>query len=514
MTEKFLGFEINHNSLELLGPDGPVDMEPQVFQLLQLLLQHRDRVVSKDELVEQIWDGRFVSDATVTSRINLLRRALGDSGAEQKAIRTYPKRGYRFVADVDESQPPAPRTGAIAPTPATLARPDANAPGVVVLPFQDFASSGEADFLSESLTEEITIALSRCSDLTVYANDTARIIDSETSLVSEIGTRLSAKYVVQGSVMRQGTRLRVTARVLDAELGKHLWAERFDASAEELFDLQDQVTREIAAVLPTRIHIDTINKSSGARHEDLSSHQQYLKITWPLRMGETAVSVINDIEKLIERDENFALAHAHLAVLLGYSGFETGHGDVHLQRVLHHARRALALVDNDERVVTKAALALAFASDSSGALNFSEMALRLNPNCVKALHIRGNVLSTVGQHEAAIEHQHRAMRLDPLFPSYYREGLIESLFLVGSYDEAIAEYYRWDHPSDHTSAYMAACYALTGHPDETREHAAQFLKSREPGFTMSGFMATMDRYFRRPEDRAQWVKGFEAAGLL
>ncbi|MGI9369410.1 MAG: winged helix-turn-helix domain-containing tetratricopeptide repeat protein [Ruegeria sp.] len=443
-----------------------------------------------------------------------MRRALNDSGAEQRAIRTYPKRGYRFVAEVEEGTAPRITARIDGMHGGTRAKPDTHAPGVVVLPFQDYAPPGEKDFLAESLTEEITIALSRCSDLTVFANDTARKIDDETSLVSEIGTRLSAKYVVQGSAMKQGTRLRVTARVLDAELGKHLWADRFEASAEDLFDLQDQVTREIAAVLPTRIHIDTINKSRGAHPEDLSSYQKYLKIIWPLRMGETAVSVADDMEKLIERDENFALAHAHLAVLLGYSAFETGHGDVHLQRVLHHARRALALVNQDERVLTKAALALAFAGDSDGALNFSEMALRLNPNYVKALHIRGNILCAVGQHELAVEHQHRAMRLDPLFPSYYREGLIESLYLLGSYQEAIAEYHRWDHPSEHTTAYLAACYAMTGHPDQARDHAATFLSLRPPDFKMLGFMATMNRYFRRDEDREHWAKGFQAAGLL
>ncbi len=511
MGIRFLDYEVDHDRLELRGPSGTIPMEPQVFQLLVLLIDNRDRVVSKDELIEHIWDGRIVSDAAVTSRINLVRKAIGDSGSAQSVIRTHPKRGYRFIADVEEADLGRPNTD---PGSGDWLRPDPSAPSVVVLPFRDLAPPQDRDFLAEGLTEEISVALSRSSDVTVIANRSAMAVEDIAPLVSDVGRTLNAKYVVQGSVQRAGGQVRVTAKVIDSEIGKHLWADLFEGAMNDIFDIQDRVAGSIAAVLPSRIQGTVFRENRSLRKQSLSAYEAFLKATWTLRETGDVFRAIDDLAELLKSHEKYALAHAQLAVLLGFSVFVAGRDDPQVRtRSVAHARQALALDSSDERVLAKSALAFLNTGDFKRALHYSERALALNPHSVEAIHFRACVLYGTGEAEAALDHNHAAMQLDPLFPSHYAESVIESNYLLGRYDTAIEVFENWDRPHQHMALTMAACHAMRGDMDRARRFAQDFRQSMPAGFRLAEFFAAMMRYLEREQDRTHWREGFVRSGL-
>src|SRR5215472_2559553 len=224
----------------------PVALEPQVFDLLIYLVRNRDRVVSKDDLINNVWGGRIVSDSALTSRINAARRAVNDSGAEQRIIRTVQRRGIRFIGEVSEDTEPA--SGIVAALVA-LEVPRAPRLSIVVLPFVNLSDDPEQQYFADGVTGDLMTDLSRIPDMLVISRNTAFTYRDKPVDTRQIGRELGVRYVLEGEVQRSGSRVRVTAQLIDAETDVHLWAERFDGDAGDLFTLQDEITNRIAVAL-------------------------------------------------------------------------------------------------------------------------------------------------------------------------------------------------------------------------------------------------------------------------
>lgn len=515
MTYNFGAYELDREQFELRKNGIPVAVEPQVLTLLLLLVENAHRVVTRDEIIQTVWNGRFISEAAVASRISQARSALGDDGKTQLFIKTIHRKGLRFVADLGK--------GGIEPefqknvdlTTGVWTKPAEDAPRLVVIPFRDFTTEPASDFFAETLTEEITTALSRCSDITVIAKTSAFAIGGKDVQLKQISERLGLTYAVEGSVQRSTETIRVNYRIIDLQSGKYLWTDRFEGSAVTSFEIQDSVARSIAAALPTRIHGEIASRNTSTKPNTLSLFQEYLQLVWPLRQGKTAAEVAAELVKLIEKHGDFALAHAHLSVLLGYTGFEDArHDEEIISNTAKHALHAISLSNDDERVVAKAALGLALSGDCRRALQFSRTALEINPNSAEAIHTRGLIQCAAGEHETALDFHRTAMRLDPLCPSFYLEGVIEASFLLGRYEDAIAAYELWDKPSLHVLAYMAACYALSGDEANANQHVTQFNRLRPETFDFQNFLSVVDRFFQKEQDRVHWKTGFLEAGLL
>ncbi|WP_434053816.1 MAG: winged helix-turn-helix domain-containing protein [Roseibium sp.] len=515
MTYKFGAYELDREQFELRKNGAPVAVEPQVLTLLLLLVENAHRVVTRDEIIQTVWNGRFISEAAVASRISQARSTLGDDGKKQLFIKTIHRRGLRFVADLAEGSIEPEFQKNIDLATGLWAKPAQDAPRLVVIPFRDFTTEPASDFFAETLTEEITTALSRCSDITVIAKTSAFAIGGTDVQLEEISERLGLKYAVEGSVQKSTETIRVNYRIIDLRSGEYLWTDRFEGSALTSFEIQDSVARSIAAALPTRIHGEIASRNTDATSTKLNLFQNYLRLVWPLRQGKTAANVAIDLEKLIEKHGDFALAHAHLSVLLGYAGFEDArHDEEIISKTAKHALHAISLSNDDERVVAKAALGLALSGDCRRALQFSQSALEINPYSTEAIHTRGLIQCAAGEHETALDFHRTAMRLDPLCPSYYLEGVIEACFLLGRYDDAIAAFEQWDKPSLHVLAYMAACYALSGDDEKACQHALEFNRSRPSKFDFCSFLAVVDRFFQKEQDRDHWKAGFHKARVL
>ena len=209
MLYRFDDFSLDTDRRELRRGTDIVRLEPQVFDLLVYLIRNRERVVSKDDLIAAIWGGRIVSESALTTRINAVRGAIGDSGEAQRLIKTFQRKGIRFVGAVREEQQPAVAATAAAPIAAepaapALALPDR--PSIAVLPFANVSGDSEQEYFADGMADEIITALSRCSWLFVIARNSSFTYKGRAVDVRQVGRELGVRYVLEGSVRRGGNR--------------------------------------------------------------------------------------------------------------------------------------------------------------------------------------------------------------------------------------------------------------------------------------------------------------------
>ena len=253
----FEDFSFDTDRRELRRGTEVIAIAPKVFDLLDYLIGNRERVVSKDDLISAIWQGRVVSDVALTTCLNAVRKAIGDSGDEQRLIKTFPRKGVRFVGTVHEAPGPAGQRRRLAGTgPCRSGRPS-----LVVLPFANLSPDPEQEYFVDGVTESLTTDLSRMAGIFVIGRNTAFTYKGRHVDLKQIGHELGVRYVLEGSVQRVASRMRINVQLVDAETGNHLWGERFDKPVADLFDMQD----EIGARLANQLGTELVTVEAGAR---------------------------------------------------------------------------------------------------------------------------------------------------------------------------------------------------------------------------------------------------------
>ena len=239
----FEGFRLHRSDRELfrLDADGDataVSIGARALDLLGLLVERQGKLVTKGEIIDVVWHGSAVEEANLTVQISALRRIL-DRGRGDSCVQTVPGRGYRFVApvtpfdiDVDPATPPSSQVG-------KQLRPRLS---IVVMPFTNLSDDRDQQYFADGITEDVTTDLSRLADVFVISRNTAFSYRNQAVDAKWIGHELGVRYVLEGSVRRSGSRVRVNAQLIDAETAAHLWAERFDRDSEDLFALQNEIT--------------------------------------------------------------------------------------------------------------------------------------------------------------------------------------------------------------------------------------------------------------------------------
>jgi adenylate cyclase len=251
----FNEYSLDTDRRELRHRDGLLSVEPKVFDLLVFLIDSRDQVVSKEDLIAGVWMGRVVSDSALTSCINAARVAIGDSGESQHLIKTFPRKGVRFVCTVRaENSPASPLLPSSAPASRGSALVPPDKPSVAVLQFANLSEDSEQQYFADGLAEDIITRLARLRWLFVSARNSSFTYKGTAVDVKRVGRELGVRYVLGGSVRRSGQRLRIGAELSEASTGLQVWAERYDVDLADFFSLQDQIADNVIAAIEPRLY--------------------------------------------------------------------------------------------------------------------------------------------------------------------------------------------------------------------------------------------------------------------
>ncbi|MEH2504031.1 TolB-like protein [Bradyrhizobium sp. AZCC 1578] len=516
MRYRFEEFAFDIDRRELHRGAEVVSITPQVFDLLEYLIRNRERVVSKDNLINAVWNGRIVSDAALTTRLNAVRAAIGDTGEEQRLIKTLPRKGFRFVGQVRETREVAGPNPDEAPESA-LALPDK--PSIAVLPFENMSGDPEQEYFADGMVEEITAALSRFKWLFVIARNSSFTYKGKAVNVKQVGRELGVRYVLEGSVRKAAGKVRITGQLIDAITGANIWADRFERDLTDVFALQDELTVAVVSAVEPKVFQTEIAMAARRRPENLTAYDLYLRARQQnyLTTREGVAESLRLVHRALELDPGFALAAALAGachrqnVLSGYSA------DPQFDRkeAVRLSRFALSIDDGDPEILADASVTSAFmVGDSEAEIEMADRAVALNPNSSLAWNCRGWVYRKAGQPEEAIRSFERAIRMSPVDQDLHSRlhGIGVAFIELRRFDEAIAvgkKALRQNPSFAPAHRCLASAFAHLERDAEAREAAARLLQL-DPAFTISAWIAR----FAGERSRAKlYIEGLRKAGL-
>lgn len=502
----FEDFVLDLDRRELTRGPEAVDVGPQVFDLLAYLVRHRNRVVSKDDLLEEIWQGRIVSESTLTSHINAVRKAVGDTGGQQRLIRTIPRKGFRFVGDVAESPALSGSTTAKSELvesdrvlPSALPLPDK--PSIAVLPFRNLSGDPEQEYFAEGIVEDIIAALSRIRWLFVIAHNSSFAYKGRAVDIKQVGRELGVRYVLEGSVRKAGDRVRITGQLIDATTATNIWAERFAGTLEDVFELQDQIATSVVGAIMPQLERAEIERAWQTPTRNLSAYDCYLRGIARLKEGSrsTIDEALTQFGRAIELDPAFASAYGMAAWCFFWrkvNGWMTDRSK-EIPEGIRLAHLAIELGQNDPVALTRGGHALAhLAGNVDGGIALLDRALMLDPNLAPAWFLSGFLRALKGDYNRAIEQLLWAMRLSPLDREMYRmhAGMALANLFAERFDEAAS----WAEKAHRASpsflvvvGIIAASHALAGRLEEA-QNALHTLRQLDPTLRVSSVRDWLD----------------------
>jgi len=526
---------------ELRRGSAPIALEPQVFDLLLYLIEHRDRVVTKDDLIATVWKGRIVSDSTLTTRINAARKAVGDSGGQQALIKTYARKGIRFVGDVRTGDANAGSSGlskwpqGIPAAPVvrgkreSLSAPAAAAPAalqwggkpsIVVLPFNNLSGDPEQEYFSDGITEDIITALSKYRSLVVIARNSSFAFKGAGGDVRHIGLTLGAEYLLEGSVRKIGQHVRITAQLVETEGGRHLWAERYDRDLRDLFALQDEITTTIAARIEPEI--GTAERLRAERRAVPALHAwDFFRLGTKHFYKSTAADNLEAqrlFRRAIELDATLAEAYGFLsyAIVLSMVYFDAEPNEERLSEAVAIGRKGVEHDDQDGLIRFMYGRALLAQKAYEDALAELQAAVDLNPCLAVTYCGLGDSLTYEGRIKEAIPYFQKAIELSPYDPlrwAFHSYRALAHIF-AREFDLAADWAQRATRvPNAHYWAFAHRVSAL-GHlhrADELRDAVTELLQ-RKPDFSC-GYARKRLFYVRNPDQLRLYIEGLRKAGV-
>jgi len=440
---------------------------------------------------------RMVRD-NVRDRLDCIFEDLGEQQVKNIAR---PVRVYR-VRDLDavSKSPPAP----------ALALPDK--PSIAVLPFQNMSGDPDQEYFVDGMVEEIITALSRIRWLFVIARNSSFTYQGQHVDIKQVGRELGVRYVLEGSVRKAGSRVRITGQLIDAATSAHLWADRFDGLLQDVFDMQDQVASSVAGVIEPALQAAETARSAGRSTADLTAYDLYLRgyAMVMSRSGQTPEALLL-MEQAIARDPSYGPALAWAAFCCARLMIDGESQDLpgDRQKGIDFARRALKVAGDDPAIIANAAEALAYFGEDIGTMmTLVDRSLALNPNFARGWHVSANIRFWGGYPDTAIEHAGMALRLSPrarVGNTFFRIGAAH--FVSRRFDEAVPNLLiaiEEDPSFLNPRRFLAACYAHMGRLDEARKVVAGLR-------TMTPVVMPDAGYLRHPEHRELFLSGLRLA---
>jgi len=510
---QFNQFTLDTESLELKQSGELVEVEPQVFSLLTCLIENSDRVVSKDEIIEQVWDGRIVSDGSLNSRINAARRAVGDDGSTQAVIKTFPRRGFRFVAEV----------GGDNASVRTLAARGSDKPSIAVLPFNNLSGEESQEYFSDGISEDIISALSRVREFRVVDRNTSFIYKKQAADIPTIAKELGVRYVLEGSVRKAGNRVRITTQLIDGESGDHLWAEKFDRELEDIFEVQDEITLTVVgAIEPTLVKVER-GRIGGRNPENLDAWGHYhegMAYIWDRgehgQRDEVLLARENFL-KSIELDPNFSRAYTGLAFSLFFDLVMGNSRDRSrtLEDAFAAAHKAVKLDPEDPHARGVLGTIYAVSRDPEAAMRECKIAIELNPSFARGYFWLGIAAISASKVEEGIGNIETGLRIGKHSPEKgpAMHWMALGHLILGEFEKAV-DWARQSLSNPMTqfwgNATLTSAYGHLGNKNEAAR-AMETLLNRKPDFTIA--FAKASHPVRNEDYLATFLDGLRKAGV-
>jgi TolB-like protein/Flp pilus assembly protein TadD len=503
---------------ELRRAGAPAAVEPQVFDLLVYLIRNRARVVSKDDLLEAVWQGRIVSDSALANRINAARAAVGDSGDHQKLIRTLPRKGFRFVGDVAEEGAQSASTQPVtALIPPKLGLSDQ--PSLVVLPFTDISPDQHQGHFADGVTEDLITELARIRWLFVIARNSAFAYKNRPVDVKQISHELGVRYVLEGSVRRSEQRIRINAQLVDATTGVQQWGERYDRDAGEIFAVQDEIASSVAAAVEPHLLAAEGRRTALLSQADLSAWELVARAQsqlWRLTKNDYD-GAIESLKRAVDMSADFAPAQGLLGfalVFAAHMGWVDKSESLSVGR--QHAERAIALDDRNPWGYSALGYAAMMQRRTEEAIAAFRGAVILTPSSAAAHAHLSRGLAFAGYSDEAVKHGEAAMRLSPLDPeiALFRGGISIAHYAARRFDEALRfteENLRLRPGFQGAQRLHCASLAQAGRVEEARAFLSVLRRSHRPPLTIAWVRENVP--YQTPELMELFIEGLRKAGL-
>lgn len=511
---RFHDFELDTAHFELREKGERVPVEPQVFDLLVLLARNANRTVTKDEIFSEIWANRVVSDSALSSQIKAARRAVGDDGSAQRTIATVHGRGFRFVAPIKAVRP---GEGETVGEPSVVASAK---PVAAVLPFTNLNADQSEDYLADGIAEDITTLLSKHRWLHVIARNPAFAFRGSREGLRTIGQKLGADYLVTGSMRRAGQRYRVTVQVVEAATEQSVWSERFDRHSVDIFELQDDISRNVASRIEAELGLAEQKKAENRPRKNLGAWDLYqLGVAEFYKFTPEANQLSQDfLRRAIELDPGLASAHSRLAyaVILSMVYFDAPADGQRMDTALAAATRAIGLDDQDANGFFTLGRVHLARREYDKAIDALQQAIELNPSLAVTYCGLGDSYAYEGRLDDAISQFEMAIQLSPHDP--FRWAFFSYRSLAHLFRHEFADAAMWARRSIQIpkALYWAHAHLVSalGHIGDEGQigPALADLKRVKPGFSIQ-FARERLFYLKREEQLDLYLDGLRKAGV-
>lgn len=531
------GWTVQPHACRLEKDGVEVRVEPKVMELLEYLVEHAGQVVSRQELEACVWSGTVVGYEAVTNAITKLRKALGDEARHPRIVETISKHGYRLVADIDPVVPriqaQGPRNNRVVASiallsvlvvaaglgwyvierPATepasvenMAFPLPKEPSLAVLPFDNLSGDPDQEYLADGITEEIITVLAKSPYLFVVSRKSTFVYKGAAS-VKQVAEALGVRYVLEGSVQRSQNRIRITAQLIDALTGHHIWAERYDREFGEIFALQDDITERIMVALHVEISEGEDYRVMHARVRSPEAFDYLMKArVHGLRASKEDKLMYRELVAkavAIEPDNPEIWLYQAWDYYYEYYGGWSDDRDGALAKAIEFGTKAYAADPNDSAIVGFMGVLCMTRRQYESAVAYGRRSVALAPSSALDKARLAWILSVSGYPEDAIPMVQRAMRLSPSYPGWFTAVLAFSYMLTEDYEKAISAYEQMvERRYNLTRAYvrLAAIYAALGDGEKAHDYAEKLLQVK-PDFTIQGWSKTLQYRYRQDLER-------------
>lgn len=555
MIYRFDTFLLNTNEFTIYNDADKLSLEPRVFDVLVYLIVNKDRVVSKDELIETLWDGRVITDSALNTCIRSVRRALGDNREHQRFIRTFPKRGFQFVGNIETNEPKETQAG-LEDKPVekrtefkkkatifgsflililmvllasrwaeTDTHPDLSAKATIaVLNLESAFQNDKQKLFTDGLVEELVSSLSLYRELFVIARNSSALYDDVTTGTKEIGRALGADYIVDGGVRYEGDQIRISVWLIDSRSGQQVWSTKIDRSQSEIYVLQNELAYMIAGqIVPEVVRADA-EKNNKKAPDVLDAWALYHKARTKqsIYSKEMQDEAIHWADQALIRDPNLAAAHGIIARAKGTQFFHqwTDDPEKTLAEAITSARMSISLDSNDPGAYAALGYIYRYTGDETSALANLERATFLNPSDANIKLEYAHTLDWFRHQKQALPEINQALKLSPRDPRlenmlFYKAHIQFHLLDFGGSLATTKEMSGVLTTNTWRVFYYlirAANLAQLGRQSEAEENIQAAL-TVNPRLNLSAMRKKFEGSKNHPENRRFWLTSLELAGL-